>query len=80
MPKSCKDILDKMVYKGAMTDAEREKIIRNLRTEDMVEVIRCKDCKYYAKRNGHILRKVQPSKSEPERNRCSEQLNYNYLN
>lgn len=53
MPKSCKDILDKMVYKGAMTDAEREKIIRNLRTEDMVEVIRCKDCKYYAKRNGH---------------------------
>ena len=33
MPKSCKCILDKMVFKGAMTEAERDKILRNIKTK-----------------------------------------------
>ena len=33
MPKSCKCILDTMVHKGAMTEKERDKILRNLKTE-----------------------------------------------
>lgn len=31
MPMSCKCILDRMVHKGAMTEKERDKILRNLR-------------------------------------------------
>lgn len=31
MPKSCKCILDTMVHKGAMTEEERDKILRNLK-------------------------------------------------
>lgn len=31
MPKSCKCILDRMVFKGAMTEEERDKILRNLK-------------------------------------------------
>lgn len=31
MPNSCKCILDKMVYKKAMTEKERDKILRNLK-------------------------------------------------
>ena len=34
MPMSCKCILDRMVFKGAMTKAERDKIVRNLKTQD----------------------------------------------
>ena len=34
MPKSCRCILDRMVFKGAMTKAERDKIVRNLKTQD----------------------------------------------
>ena len=33
MPKSCKSILDRMVYKGAMTEAERDKILRNIKLD-----------------------------------------------
>lgn len=33
MPRSCKCILDTMVHKGAMTKEERDKILRNLKTE-----------------------------------------------
>ena len=33
MPKSCKSILDRMVYKGAMTEAERDKILRNVKLD-----------------------------------------------
>lgn len=40
MPKSCKDILNKKVYEGTMTEAERDKIVRNLIP------VRCKDCKH----------------------------------
>jgi hypothetical protein len=32
MPISCKCILDHLVYKGAMTEEERDKIVRNLKT------------------------------------------------
>ena len=31
-------------------------------------------------RNGHILRKVQPSKTEPGRNRNHEQTNHKHQN
>lgn len=31
MPKSCKCILDRMVFKGAMTEEERDKLLRNLK-------------------------------------------------
>lgn len=31
MPKSCKCILDRMVFKGAMTEKEREKIMRKMK-------------------------------------------------
>lgn len=31
MPKSCKCILDRLVFKGAMTEKEREKIMRKLK-------------------------------------------------
>lgn len=34
MPKSCKCILDRMVFKGAMTEEERDKILRNLKGTD----------------------------------------------
>ncbi|MBO7451351.1 MAG: hypothetical protein J6U54_13385 [Clostridiales bacterium] len=34
MPNSCKCILDRMVFKGAMTEEERDKIMRNLKTND----------------------------------------------
>lgn len=34
MPKSCKCILDRMVFKGAMSAAERDKILRNLNKEE----------------------------------------------
>lgn len=33
MPKSCKCILDRMVHKGAMTKEERDKILRNIKTD-----------------------------------------------
>lgn len=33
MPNSCKCILDKMVFKGAMTEKERDKILRNIKTD-----------------------------------------------
>lgn len=33
MPKSCKCILDRMVFKGAMTEKERDKILRNLKMD-----------------------------------------------
>lgn len=33
MPKSCKCILDRMVFKGAMTEKERDKILRNIKTD-----------------------------------------------
>ena len=34
MPRSCKCILDTMVFKGAMTKEERDKIVRNLKTQN----------------------------------------------
>ena len=34
MPRSCKCILDTMVHKGAMTKEERDKIVRNLKTQN----------------------------------------------
>ena len=34
MPMSCKCILDRMVFKGAMTKEERDKIVRNLKTQN----------------------------------------------
>lgn len=34
MPTSCKCILDRMVFKGAMTKDERDKIVRNLKTQN----------------------------------------------
>lgn len=34
MPKSCKCILDRMVFKGAMTEKERDKLLRNLKGTD----------------------------------------------
>lgn len=34
MPRSCKCILDRMVHKGAMTKEERDKIVRNLKTQN----------------------------------------------
>lgn len=33
MPESCRSILNKMVYKKAMTEEERDKIARNLKTQ-----------------------------------------------
>lgn len=39
MANSCRDILNKMVSKGAMTEAEKNKIIRNLMSADIDEVI-----------------------------------------
>lgn len=33
MPRSCKCILDTMVFKGAMTKEERDKILRNIKTD-----------------------------------------------
>ncbi len=33
MPESCRSILNKMVYKKAMTEEERDKIVRNLKTQ-----------------------------------------------
>lgn len=33
MPNSCKCILDRMVHKGAMTEEERDKILRNIKTD-----------------------------------------------
>lgn len=35
MPMSCKCILDRMVFKGAMTEKERDKILRNLNGHKM---------------------------------------------
>lgn len=43
MPHSCKTILDKMVYKGAMTESERDKILRNLKTD----LVMCGECIYH---------------------------------
>ena len=43
MPNSCRNILKKLVYKGALTEQEYEKILRNLHTGDIVY---CKDCKH----------------------------------
>ena len=40
MPKSCKCILDRMVHKGAMTKEERDKIVRNLKTQDEEQIER----------------------------------------
>lgn len=34
MPNSCRNILKKLVYKGALTEQEYEKIVRNLYTMD----------------------------------------------
>ena len=45
MPKSCKCILDRMVHKGAMTEKERDKILRNLRKDPKEETKKLKnDC------------------------------------
>lgn len=45
MPMSCKCILDRMVHKGAMTEAEREKILRNLRKDPEEEAKKMRsDC------------------------------------
>ena len=45
MPMSCKCILDRMVHKGAMTEAEREKILRNLRKDPEEEAKKLRsDC------------------------------------
>lgn len=41
MPRSCKCILDRAVFKGAMTTQERDKIMRN------IVQCRCKDCKHF---------------------------------
>ena len=35
MPVSCKCILDRMVHKGAMTEKERDKILRNLKGNEI---------------------------------------------
>ncbi|MBO7451868.1 MAG: hypothetical protein J6U54_16100 [Clostridiales bacterium] len=35
MPMSCKCILDRMVHKGAMTEKERDKILRNLKSNEL---------------------------------------------
>ena len=43
MPNSCRNILKKLLYKGALTAQEYEKILRNLYTDDIVY---CCDCKY----------------------------------
>lgn len=39
MANSCRDILNKIVAKGAMTEAEKSKIVRNLMSADMDEII-----------------------------------------
>ena len=38
MPKSCKVILDRMVFKGAMTEKEREKIMRKIKDKPLVDL------------------------------------------
>ena len=43
MPMSCKCILDRMVHEGAMTEAEREKILRNLRKDPVEEAKKMRD-------------------------------------
>ena len=49
MPRSCKVILKCMVHKGAMTQKDHDKIVRNLIR------IRCKECKYaYISAEGNL--------------------------
>jgi len=38
MPRSCKCILDTMVHNGAMTEKERDKILRNLKTVIVIQL------------------------------------------
>ena len=38
MPMSCKCILDRMVFKGAMTEKEREKIMRKIKDKPLVDL------------------------------------------
>lgn len=38
MPMSCKCILDRMVFKGAMTEKEREKIMRKMKDKPLVDL------------------------------------------
>lgn len=45
MPMSCKCILNRMVFKGAMTEREREKIMRNIKTDTCTND--GKDCSEY---------------------------------
>lgn len=40
---SCKAIIDKCLYKGAITEKEHAKLLRNLK----LEVVRCKDCRFF---------------------------------
>lgn len=40
---SCKAIIDKCLYKGAITEKEHAKLLRN------IVKVRCKDCKHYDK-------------------------------
>ena len=38
MPMSCKCILDRMVFKGAMTEKERAKIMRKIKDKPLVDL------------------------------------------
>lgn len=42
MPKSVKTIIDKMLYKGAMTQKEHDKVMRKL--QDIPAIVHCKEC------------------------------------
>lgn len=54
MPNSCRTIIKKCLYKGAITQKEYEKLMRKLDlidivnglNPDRVDVIRCRDCKF----------------------------------
>ena len=42
---SCRSILKKLLFQGAITQDEYDKLDRNLKTEtDVVQVVHCKDC------------------------------------
>lgn len=46
MPNSIRNILKNLVYKGHMTQEQMDKIVRNLKSQDSVDVVRCRDCKW----------------------------------
>lgn len=64
MPRSCKTILDRMVHKGAMTQKDHDKIVRNLIR------CRCKDCKWFGEL-GCAINIVDDTDKPQENDFCS---------